>query len=60
MQSAIKGQWRPHDRCEAREVWQGQCNDDSQVNEQEWILPGLSGEVECLVEDLQAEQEQGT
>ena len=27
---------------------------------QEWILPELSGEVECLVEDLQAKQEQGT
>ena len=45
---------------EACEVQQGQCNNDSQVNVQEWILPGLSGEVECLVEDLQAEQEQGT
>ena len=25
---------------------------------QEWILPKLSDEVECLVHDLQAEQEQ--
>ena len=27
---------------------------------QEWILPELNDEVECLVHDLQAEQEQGT
>ena len=27
---------------------------------QEWILPELTDEVECLVYDLQAEQEQGT
>ena len=39
---------------------QGQCNNDSQVNVQEWILPKLSDEVECIVHDLQAEQEQGT
>ena len=26
---------------------------------QEWILPGLSDKVECLAEDLQAEQQQG-
>ena len=36
-----------------------QCNNDSQVNVQEWILPELSDKVECLVHDLQAEQEQG-
>ena len=39
---------------------QGQCNNDSQVNVQEWILPELSDEVECLVHDRQAEQKQGT
>ena len=39
---------------------QGQCNNDSQVNVQEWILPELSDEVECLVQDIQAEQKQGT
>ena len=38
---------------------QGQCNNDSQVNVQEWILLELSDEVECLMQDLQAEQEQG-
>ena len=27
---------------------------------QEWILPELSDEVECLVHDRQVEQEQGT
>ena len=27
---------------------------------QEWILPKLSDEVECIMHDLQAEQEQGT
>ena len=37
---------------------QGQCNNDSQVNVQEWILPELSDEVKCIVHDLQAEQEQ--
>ena len=37
-----------------------QCNNDSQVNVQEWTLPELSDKVECLVQDLQAEQEQGT
>ena len=39
---------------------QGQCNNDSQVNVQKWILLELSDEVECLVHDLQVEQEQGT
>ena len=60
LQSAIKGQWKPHDRCEACAVVQGQCNNDSQVNVQKWILPELSDKVECLVQDLQAEQEQLT
>ena len=32
LQSVIKGQWRPHNRCEARAVQQGQYNNDSQVN----------------------------
>ena len=32
-----------------------QYNNDSQVNMQEWILPELSDEVECLVHDFQAE-----
>ena len=36
-----------------------QCNNDSQVNVLERILPELSDEVECLVHDRQAEQEQG-
>ena len=44
--------------CKARAMQQGQCNNDSQVNVQEQILPELSNEVECLVQDLQAEQEQ--
>ena len=52
LQSAIKGQWMPHDRCEARAVQYGQCNNDSQVNVYEWILPELSDEVECLIHDL--------
>ena len=39
---------------------QGQYNNDIQVNVQEWILLELSDEVECLVQDLQTEQEQGT
>ena len=59
LQFSIKGQWKPYDRCEARAVQQGQCNNDSQVNKQEWILPELSDKVECLVHDRQADQEQG-
>ena len=60
LQSAIKSQWKPHDRSEARVVQQGQCNNDSQINVQEWILPELIDKVECLVQDLKMEQEQGT
>ena len=37
-----------------------QCNNDSQVNVQEWILLELSDKVECLMQDRQVEQEQGT
>ena len=33
-----------------------QCNNVSQVNVQEWILPKLSDEMECLVQDLQAKE----
>ena len=36
-----------------------ECSKDS-VTVQKWILLRLSGEVECLKEDLQAEQEQVT
>ena len=33
-------------------MYQGQCNNDSQVDVAERILPKLSEEVECLMQDL--------